>query len=99
VVRDIQTKLVGLRVANVYDLTTKTYLLKLAKPDSKVFLVLESGVRIHSTGFSRETKDVPSVFTLKVRFLSIALEVQTFFLLSFNHTRTTTYNVLSIHHM
>lgn len=75
VVRDIQSKLVGLRVANVYDLNSKTYMLKLAKPDSKVFLVIESGVRIHSTGFSRETKDVPSVFSLKVRrgtFLSKA---------------------------
>lgn len=66
VVRDIHSKLVGLRVANCYDLNTKTYLFKLAKPDAKVFLVIESGVRIHSTAFSRETKDVPSVFTLKV---------------------------------
>jgi predicted ribosome quality control (RQC) complex YloA/Tae2 family protein len=54
-------------VANCYDLSTKTYLFKLAKPDSKVFLVIESGVRIHSTTFSREHKDVPSVFTLKLR--------------------------------
>jgi predicted ribosome quality control (RQC) complex YloA/Tae2 family protein len=66
-VRDIKTKIVGLRVANLYDVNNRTYIFKLAKPEQKVFLLVESGIRIHTTKFSREKKEVPSVFTLKLR--------------------------------
>ena len=43
----LQNTIVGYRIANVYDINAKTYLLKLAKPDSKLFLLIESGVRVH----------------------------------------------------
>jgi predicted ribosome quality control (RQC) complex YloA/Tae2 family protein len=68
-VRDIKTKILGMRVANIYDLNNRTYLFKLAKPDQKVFLLIESGIRFHTTKFSREKREVPSVFALKVRIL------------------------------
>ncbi len=66
ITRELHEKLVGLRVANIYDLEKKTYLFKLAKPDHKSFLVIESGVRVHTTKFTREHQSVPSVFCLKV---------------------------------
>jgi predicted ribosome quality control (RQC) complex YloA/Tae2 family protein len=66
-VRDLRSKALGLRVANVYDINARTYLIKLARPDQKVFLMLESGVRFHSTKFSRDKNDVPSVFCMKLR--------------------------------
>jgi predicted ribosome quality control (RQC) complex YloA/Tae2 family protein len=77
-VRDIKTKIVGLRVANVYDLNNRTYLFKLAKPDQKIFLLIESGIRIHTTKFAREKKEVPSVFALKVCFFYFLTKFQTF---------------------
>jgi len=67
IVKNLRNNIIGLRVANVYDINGKTYLLKLAQPDRKVFLLLESGIRIHTTDFSREKSHIPSVFTLKLR--------------------------------
>jgi predicted ribosome quality control (RQC) complex YloA/Tae2 family protein len=66
ITRELRDKVVGLRIANVYDLGKKTYQLKLAKPDHKQYLVIESGVRLHTTKFQRERQSVPSVFCLKV---------------------------------
>ena len=66
-VLSLQQTLLGYRVANVYDLNAKTYLLKLAKPDSKAVLLLESGIRLHTTVFERDKGNVPSGFTIKLR--------------------------------
>lgn len=70
-VRDMQSKVVGFRIANIYDINGRTYLLKLAQPGAidqdKLFIVVESGVRLHTTRFSRDRREVPSVFTMKVR--------------------------------
>lgn len=66
IVKDLRRKLVGLRVANIYDVNQKTYLIKLAQPDQKHFLLIESGIRIHSTNFARDKSQIPSVFSLKV---------------------------------
>lgn len=38
----LQSEIVGYRVINVYDLDPKTYILKLAKPDSKMTLLVQS---------------------------------------------------------
>lgn len=65
-VKNLQN-LIGLRVANIYDINHRTYLFKLAKPDHKAFLLIESGTRIHTTEFMRDKSDVPSVFSLKLR--------------------------------
>jgi len=68
-VRDIRCNLLGKKVANIYDLSDKCYLLKFAIPGQgmKTFLLLESGIRFHSTRFLRELPEVPSPFTMKLR--------------------------------
>eukprot|EP00291_Cryptomonas_curvata_P029551 CAMPEP_0172206696 /NCGR_PEP_ID=MMETSP1050-20130122/33373_1 /TAXON_ID=233186 /ORGANISM="Cryptomonas curvata, Strain CCAP979/52" /LENGTH=363 /DNA_ID=CAMNT_0012885831 /DNA_START=110 /DNA_END=1198 /DNA_ORIENTATION=+ len=66
-VAGLRNQLLGARVANVYDLDPKTYLIKTAKGGEKVLLLLESGVRFHSTSFNRDKSNTPSGFTLKLR--------------------------------
>uniref|UniRef100_A0A915LX31 NFACT RNA-binding domain-containing protein n=1 Tax=Meloidogyne javanica TaxID=6303 RepID=A0A915LX31_MELJA len=39
----------GMRLSNVYDINSKTYLLKLQRPNEKAFILFESGIRIHVT--------------------------------------------------
>ncbi len=57
-----------LRVANIYDLGGKVYILKLSLPvEGKRYLLLEGGRRIHTTQFTREKNDVPSQFTVTLR--------------------------------
>ncbi|KAG2487711.1 hypothetical protein HYH03_013710 [Edaphochlamys debaryana] len=67
----LRQRIIGLRVANIYDLTAKTYVLKLARSGEegeKVHLLLESGSRFHTTKVLREkTSEMPSNFTLKLR--------------------------------
>lgn len=59
---------IGMRVANVYDVNAKTYLFKLALPDTpKTFILVESGIRMHATSFMRDKPNVPSGFTVKLR--------------------------------
>ena len=66
-VLSLEEQIKGYRVNNVYDLNPKTYLLKLSKPDSKLLLLLEAGVRMHTTVFERDKGSAPSGFTLKLR--------------------------------
>ncbi|BBG93031.1 zinc knuckle CCHC-type family protein [Prunus dulcis] len=68
-------RLIGMRCANVYDLSPKTYMLKLMNSSGvtesgeseKVFLLMESGVRLHTTAYVRDKSNTPSGFTLKLR--------------------------------
>ena len=39
---ELKTSFLGCRVANVYDVDHKTYLIKLTKPDSKAVILIES---------------------------------------------------------
>lgn len=66
-VSELQQTLVGLRLQNIYDINPKTYLLKLGREGSKEFVLVESGLRVHSTSFSRERLDSPSNFCIKLR--------------------------------
>eukprot|EP00752_Nemacystus_decipiens_P013835 g12284.t1 len=68
-VRDLRSSVLGLRVANVYSMQDqKTFLLKLASPgQEKAMLLLESGVRFHTTKFTHEKSDMPSGFSMKLR--------------------------------
>jgi len=69
-VRDIKANLLSFRVANIYDLNGRTYLFKLSQSgvdSDKMYIVIESGIRIHSTTFTREHREIPSVFALKLR--------------------------------
>ena len=65
-VKELQS-LVGLRLSNIYDLSQKLFVLKLSKPDSKVHLLIEPGIRVHKTSFAREKPPAPSPFTSKLR--------------------------------
>uniref|UniRef100_A0A6U1AHC6 NFACT RNA-binding domain-containing protein n=1 Tax=Rhizochromulina marina TaxID=1034831 RepID=A0A6U1AHC6_9STRA len=67
-VRDLRGRVLGMRCVNVYDIDSKTYLFKLANPGTeKVVLLLESGVRFHSTSYARDKADMPSGFSMKLR--------------------------------
>lgn len=55
-----------MRVAQVYDLNHNTYLIKLQRPEEKAVLLLESGVRFHSTAFEWPKSVAPSGFSMKV---------------------------------
>ncbi|CAM9921523.1 unnamed protein product, partial [Discosporangium mesarthrocarpum] len=67
-VRDLRATVLGLRVVNIYDLDAKTYLMKLANPgQEKALLLLESGVRFHTTKFTHDKADMPSGFSMKLR--------------------------------
>ncbi|KYO47271.1 nuclear export mediator factor NEMF [Alligator mississippiensis] len=56
-----------MRVYNVYDVDNKTYLIRLQKPECKATLLLESGIRIHTTEFEWPKNIMPSGFSMKCR--------------------------------
>lgn len=68
-------RLIGMRCSNVYDITPKTYMFKLMNSSGitesgeseKVLLLMESGVRLHTTQYVRDKNTTPSGFTLKLR--------------------------------
>ena len=50
----------------IADINSRTFLLKFAVPDSKKNVIIESGMRIHLTNYSREKSSSPSHFVAKV---------------------------------
>ncbi|GAM25895.1 hypothetical protein SAMD00019534_090700 [Acytostelium subglobosum LB1] len=65
---NLQRSVIGLRLANIYDLSPRVFLLKLSKPDNKKTLIIESGIRIHSTNFTRDKGDhTPAPFSITLR--------------------------------
>ncbi|KAJ6798590.1 nuclear export mediator factor NEMF [Iris pallida] len=68
-------RLIGMRCSNVYDISPKTYMFKLMNSSGitesgeseKVLLLMESGVRLHTTQYVRDKNTTPSGFTLKLR--------------------------------
>jgi len=67
VVLELQKKLLNLRLSNIYDINPKTYLLKFARNEVKEFLIVESGVRFHTTNYSRQKENTRSIFAMKLR--------------------------------
>ncbi|KAG7466460.1 hypothetical protein MATL_G00165000 [Megalops atlanticus] len=67
VIAEINANFLGMRVNNIYDIDNKTYLIRLQKPDTKAVLLLESGIRIHSTEFEWPKNIMPSGFAMKCR--------------------------------
>ncbi|XP_063296428.1 ribosome quality control complex subunit NEMF [Pelobates fuscus] len=67
VIAELNDSLLGMRVNNVYDVDNKTYLIRLQKPDAKAMLLLESGIRIHTTEFEWPKNMMPSGFAMKCR--------------------------------
>jgi predicted ribosome quality control (RQC) complex YloA/Tae2 family protein len=55
-----------MRVAQVYDIDHKTYLIKLQRTEEKCILLLESGSRLHLTAFEWPKNVAPSGFSMKV---------------------------------
>lgn len=68
-------RLIGMRCSNVYDISPKTYVFKMMNSSGvsesgeseKVLLLMESGVRLHTTVYMRDKSNTPSGFTLKLR--------------------------------
>ncbi|KAJ9582431.1 hypothetical protein L9F63_003229 [Diploptera punctata] len=60
-------KLIGMRVAQVYDADHKTYLIKLQRTEEKCVLLIESGIRLHTTSFEWPKNIAPSGFSMKMR--------------------------------
>lgn len=54
-------------MTNIYDINNKTYVLKLSKQESKEFLLIENGTRLHCTGSELKKSKIPSGFTMKFR--------------------------------
>lgn len=67
IAHELQESLTTLRLANVYDLSSKILLLKFAKPDNKKQLIIDSGFRCHLTDFTRTTAAAPSAFVARLR--------------------------------
>jgi predicted ribosome quality control (RQC) complex YloA/Tae2 family protein len=59
--------LTGLRVQNVYDLSSRIFLFKFQKPERREQFIVESGFRCHLTSFVRTTAAEPSPFVRRVR--------------------------------
>ena len=59
-------RILGMRLVNIYDVNAKTYIFKFARNEEKVFVLIESGLRMHSTEFFRDKNQMPSGFTMKV---------------------------------
>lgn len=66
-VAELSKKLPGLRLSNIYDVDKRLFILKFGGGDDKILLVVESGVRLHMTRFSREKRRIPTVFVMKLR--------------------------------
>ncbi|KAG0017952.1 hypothetical protein BGZ80_007744 [Entomortierella chlamydospora] len=66
-VATLQQSIVGLRLQNVYDVNSRTYLFKFSKPDRKEMVLIESGIRMHTTLFIRDKSITPSGFCIKIR--------------------------------
>lgn len=67
IAHELSVSLVTLRLANMYDLSSKIFLLKFAKPGHKKQMVVDSGFRCHLTDYARATAAAPSDFVTKLR--------------------------------
>ena len=54
-------------MSNIYDLSSKIFLLKFAKPNHKEQVIIDSGFRCHLTEFSRAAAAAPSPFVTRLR--------------------------------
>ncbi|KAL2055789.1 hypothetical protein ABVK25_004033 [Lepraria finkii] len=67
IAQELSHALCTLRLANVYDLSSRIFLLKFAKPDNRQSFVIDSGFRCHVTSFTRATAAAPSAFVSRLR--------------------------------
>ncbi|KAI4111000.1 MAG: hypothetical protein LQ339_001002 [Xanthoria mediterranea] len=64
---ELSDTLCSLRLANIYDLSSRILLFKFAKPDHREQILVDPGFRCHLTSFSRATAAAPSHFVAKLR--------------------------------
>ncbi|QDS71842.1 hypothetical protein FKW77_009890 [Venturia effusa] len=67
IAHELNARLTSLRVSNIYDLSSRIFLIKFSKPDHKEQFVIDSGFRAHLTSFVRTTAATPSPFVAKLR--------------------------------
>ncbi|KAJ5605503.1 hypothetical protein N7510_008284 [Penicillium lagena] len=67
ITQELAAELVSLRVSNIYDLSSRIFLFKLAKPDHRRQLIVDSGFRTHVTQYSRTAATAPSLFVTRMR--------------------------------
>ncbi|OOQ86950.1 hypothetical protein PEBR_19301 [Penicillium brasilianum] len=67
ITQELAAELVNLRVSNIYDLSSRIFLFKLAKPDHRRQLIVDSGFRTHVTQYSRTAASAPSPFVTRLR--------------------------------
>ena len=67
IAHELSNSLVSLRLANIYDLSSRIFLLKFAKPEHREQLIIDSGFRCHLTSFARATAAAPSAFVGRLR--------------------------------
>ena len=67
IAHELSASLVSLRCSNIYDLSSRIFLIKFAKPDNREQLIIDSGFRCHLTSFARATAAAPSPFVARLR--------------------------------
>ncbi|KAK8153446.1 hypothetical protein BKA80DRAFT_313882 [Phyllosticta citrichinensis] len=67
IAHELSSSICSLRVANIYDLSTRIFLFKFQKPNHREQLIVDSGFRCHLTEFSRTTASAPSPFVVRLR--------------------------------
>ncbi|KAK5168872.1 uncharacterized protein LTR77_006181 [Saxophila tyrrhenica] len=67
IAHELAASLVGLRLSNAYDLSTRIFLLRFARPNRKEQLLIDSGFRCHLTSFARSTAAAPGHFVARLR--------------------------------
>ncbi|KAJ2716856.1 hypothetical protein H4R19_000380 [Coemansia spiralis] len=63
----LRQRAVGLRLQGIYDVNAKSMLLKFTRPGCKELVIIESGLRIHTTEYARDKAATPSSFCIKLR--------------------------------
>ncbi|ORX67522.1 DUF814-domain-containing protein [Linderina pennispora] len=62
----LNQRIVGLRLQNVYDVNSKTFLMKFTEPDHKELVLVESGIRLHTTDYARDKSITPTCVAAKL---------------------------------
>ncbi|KAF2274642.1 uncharacterized protein EI97DRAFT_421759 [Westerdykella ornata] len=67
IAHELSKTLTRLRVTNIYDLSSRIFLIKFHEPDHREQLIIESGFRCHLTNYARTTATTPSGFVARLR--------------------------------
>ncbi|KAF2268512.1 serologically defined colon cancer antigen 1 [Lojkania enalia] len=67
IAHELSQTLCPLRVTNIYDLSSRIFLIKFHKPDHREQLIIDSGFRCHLTSYARTTAAAPSGFVARLR--------------------------------